>query len=351
MKTAISFPDWVMLEIEHLARYSLLILLFCSTFLFSQKYPNKSVDSALNRGLHQIVNQEFHSAKRTFENLDRNFPKLPFGKIYLCAVEITKSEAFGTEPDKVYIDSLFRSADDLIKKNFSADKKNIWSNYFSALLKGYRAYYNALQGDYFAALSEGLASISLFEECLKIDSAFYEAYTALGTYLYWKSEKTEMFTWLPFIHDEREQGIAMLRKATEHNGYNNFTASYFLIWILENEGLYAEALKVAENMVHQFPNSRFFRYGYAHLLTKSESKKAAAEFQKLLRRAKSDNDRYNQVVAIQRLAELYFASGDYEKAKNLCDEALSIDGFSEYTKSKLSYRLNKLEEIRKSLAK
>ena len=82
-------------EIEHLEHYkfyfTLAFLLSLSSILYCQKYPDKNVDSLLNRGINFIINQKYESAGKNFEQLNNSYPNLPFGKIYLAAAEIAKS--------------------------------------------------------------------------------------------------------------------------------------------------------------------------------------------------------------------------------------------------------------------
>lgn len=112
-----------------------------------------------------------------------------------------------------------------------SDPHYIWNHYFLALTEGYIAYYDALRESWLQAFSTGLSSVSGFEDCLEIDENFYESLIAIGSFKFWKSNKTEFINWLPFIDDEKELGIKYLQKAIKSSGYNSHLAIHSLIWI------------------------------------------------------------------------------------------------------------------------
>ena len=83
-----------MQEIERLVRYSILffilIILFVD-FVPAQNFPDQKVDSLLKTGIRKIINQEYFKAENIFHQLNRDYPDLPFGKIYLAACRIAKA--------------------------------------------------------------------------------------------------------------------------------------------------------------------------------------------------------------------------------------------------------------------
>ena len=83
-----------MQETERLvhSKYLVFILLhFINPNLQSQVYPVSKVDSLLKQGITHIVNQDYDKAELYFDTLNKNFPELPLGNIYLAANKIAKA--------------------------------------------------------------------------------------------------------------------------------------------------------------------------------------------------------------------------------------------------------------------
>jgi hypothetical protein len=130
----------------------------------------------------------------------KKYPELPFGKIYLAVTDITKAFDYGEEINSEAISKNLDEALELSENLLENNPADIWNNYFVALSKGYKSYLRVLNGDWLSAISSGLSSVNYFEDCLEMDSSFYESYVALGTYKFWKSRKLEFLEWLPSLY-------------------------------------------------------------------------------------------------------------------------------------------------------
>ena len=216
-----------MQETEHLAHsknlfnyFLLLFFLFINSTVLSQNYPDESIHLLLKDGIKKIVQQDYDNALAVFTKLNKEHPELPLGKIYIAGVQIAQSFDFGIPFDAAKIESLLDEAYIQSKALLDKDSKNLWYNYFVALAEGYTAYFHAIQENYFSAMSSGLSSVDYFEDCININKNFYEAYIAIGTYRYWKSRKTEFLHWLPFVSDDREEGVSLLESTIYKDTYN-----------------------------------------------------------------------------------------------------------------------------------
>jgi tetratricopeptide (TPR) repeat protein len=261
----------------------IILILFCSSvFLHAQVYPNAEVDSLLRGGIENIINQKYDFAKKDFIILDKEFPKLPIGKIYVAAVEIAKSYDLAIPFKTDLINENLDKAKEMSEALLDSDENNIWNSYFLALADGYEAYFDALTGDWLSAFGTGVTSVHLFEHCMKVDSTFYEALIATGTYKYWKSSKMEFLNWLPFVSDEREEGIKLLEKAVSNSSYNSYLAINSLIWIYIDRHEFDKAIKIAQSALVHYPESRFFKYGLARAYEDVDKQKAIQIYYEIL---------------------------------------------------------------------
>lgn len=342
-----------MQEIELLGHFKniLFALILFTGFSFTQEYPDENVHSILSAGIQEIINQNYDEARVQFELLNKNYPNIPLGKIYLAAVEIAESYDYAEEfDDKVIIDYLDK-AEAQSEKLLSKDAKNVWNKYFLALVKGYNAYYKALNESWIPAFTKGMSSVSDFEDCLEMDAEFYESYIAIGAYKYWSSSKTEFINWLPFISDDKDKGIEYLKKAIKFSSYNSYLAAYSLIWVFIDREAYSDAEKVAEDALYKNPDSRLFKWSLARIYEETDKKKSINLYFDLLESypGYSKNNHINKVIISHIIAQLYYKLGQKEKALQMCNDILSIKDFSEYAADELESRIERVKNLKRKI--
>ena len=347
-----------MLVIELSARFNTKIL-FLFLFLillpknFGQVYPDKSVHKILKSGINLIIDQKYDEAEKLFDQLDKTRKDIPLGKIYLAAVHIAKAYDYEEPYDDQIITKYLEGAKKISERLLKADKKNIWNNYFYALTEGYIAYYDALRESWLQAFSTGLSSVSSFEDCLEIDNRFYESYIALGSYKFWKSKKTEFLNWLPFIDNEKELGIKYLQNAVKYSGYNSHLAIYSLIWIYIEQKDFDAAVKVAELALKDHPKSRIFKWGLARAYENIDPQKSIFLYNEILNSYPINlkSNKINEVTLKHIIAQQLVKVNKKEEAIKICDEILSIDGYSKYELDKLNERLERVSSLKQELEK
>ncbi|MBI5464140.1 MAG: hypothetical protein HY966_04210, partial [Ignavibacteriales bacterium] len=148
---------------------------------------------------------------------------------------------------------------------------------------GMRAFLHSDEGEWLAAIQKGFSAANYFREVIKEDSTFYDAYLGKGTFDYWKSKKTEFLHWLPFIYDDRAEGIRLLEVCAARSLYNRATAMRALIEIHLDAGNWPEAFRWIREGRTVFPDNRFFLWasGVANMKA-GHSPEAAASFRLLL---------------------------------------------------------------------
>ncbi|PID59825.1 MAG: hypothetical protein CR986_04585 [Ignavibacteriae bacterium] len=302
-------------------------------------------------GIELIINQDYANAKEVFYRLDEKFPKIPLGNIYLAATEITKAVDYEEELNEEFVDSLLdlsKEKNDLI---IEEDGESIWTDYYEALIYGYKAYYTSISGNIISALADGFLSLKSYQKCLEKDNEFYEAYIALGTYGYWKSAQTKSLLWIPFVHDNRDEGIEYLEKSLSEFSYNKFLAAYSLIWIYIDYEQSKKAIELAQKMLKQYPDTRFFKWGLARAYQDINKNKAIEIFYEILNSIEVIENRngYNDVVLKHKIAMLYNELGENEKSLSLCNQALDFKIKSVKIKRRLKKRIERLLKLKEEL--
>lgn len=329
----------------------LVIALSISNFTYSQRFPNQEVNKLLDIGIEYVLNQNYDLAKVKFSLLEKNYPDLPFGKIYLAVADITKAfdngEEVNSEAVVKNLDEALELSENLLDKN----PTNIWNHYFVALSKGYKSYLRVLNGEWLSAISSGLSSVDYFDDCLEMDSTFYESYVALGTYKFWKSRKLEFLEWLPFIDDESEKGIKYLELALEKTSYNKNLAAVSLIWIYIENKNFQRAIEIAEKELKKNPINRTLKWALARAYEDLNSRKAIQLYNELLTAYKNipDQNHYHEITLKHIIAQQFVKIGETREALRLCDEILSTNNLTEIIREKLADRLKRVKKLKKEL--
>jgi tetratricopeptide (TPR) repeat protein len=334
-----------------LALYKIIILLLVSSLTFSQVHPDKNVDKLIRNGIENLVKHNYEKALGNFKVLTKEHSRLPLGDIFTAAVFIAEANDYGEKADIDTISKLISHADEKVKILYEAAPDDLWNNYYYAMVKGYSAYFEALNDNYLSAFAEGLSSISYFEKCIEKDSSFYEAYLALGIYKYWRSEKTASLSWLPFIEDEREIGIKYLKFALKHECYNSYLGINSLLWIYINQKEYGRAVKVVENSGNKYRDCRFLKWALADAYQRIDEKKAISIYYELLNFYMNlpGQNHLNEIILKHKIAMLYEQCGESKKALKLCDEILGLKSLNEYVKENLKDRLERIASLKSKL--
>jgi tetratricopeptide (TPR) repeat protein len=324
---------------------------FINIFIYSQRYPNQEVNKLLDVGIEYILNQNYELASSKFNILNKKYPDLPLGKIYLAVVDITKAFDYGEEFNSESIGKNLDDALALSEKLLEKNHNNIWNHYFVALSKGYKSYLRVLNGDWLSALSSGLSSVNYFEDCLEIDSSFYESYVALGTYKFWKSRKLEFLEWLPFFDDESENGIRYLEIALDKTSYNKNLAAVSLIWIYIEKKNFYRAIDIAEKELKKNPINRTLKWALARAYEDVNPGKAIQIYNEIIISYQKipNQNHYNEITLKHIIAQQYSKMGEKREALRLCDEILAIQNLTEYVKEKLDDRLKRVRKLKKEL--
>lgn len=341
-------------EIEHLAHFKVIfIFLLFSGIPFAQNHPNSKIDKTLRLGISEIVKQNYRNAEKIFQEFDEDYPQIPLGKIYLAATLIAESYDYETPFDDNRITSLLSEAKKTSEFLLSSNKKDNWYKYYLALVTGYQAYYEAIKGNLFKALSVGLNSYNLFDEILEQDSTFQDALIAVGTYKYWKSAKLEFLSWLPFIDDEREVGVKLIERSIKNNSYNSHLAIYSLIWIFIHKKDFNNAKYLAEFALNKFPQSRIFKEAYARIYEEIDLNKSVHIYNQVLDSYENLGleNRVRVITLKHKIAIQLQKLGRRTQALKICNEILSIDDLTKFEIDRLGDRLERIKKMQNELLK
>lgn len=302
--------------------------------------------------------QKYSGAKKIFDRCISEFPNHPAG--YLCKAILydVMSQDFETPVPEPEFTKLLERAQRLSEEILEKEKNSWEALCYLGMTHSYIAYHKFRQGsNWFSGLQHGLKATGYLQDCIDINPKAYDAYTGIGTYKYWKSRKMFFLTWTPFVTDERELGIQLLRKAEQDATYTNCAATNVLVWIYIEENRYTDAENCARAGLKKYPNNRLFLWGLASAAERQKHWNDAREVYQTILQSLDDETHERRYIEIQAHAKIALMSNelkDDQTARKECNWVLAHSNFdtSDFTNdgaARIKRRIKEVTELRDKL--
>ncbi len=301
-------------------------LLILPSVCFSQLISTRT-DSLIREGIRLSIKQSYPKAISIFAKMQEEMPVNPVGYFFQAAVLQTQMMDYETYNKETEFLDLVKKTIQLSKSYLKDNQKDPWAYFFLGGGYGYLAFYQGKQNKLMEAFKTGRNSIKALEKALKNDSSLYDLYFGLGTYKYYRSKLSRYFTWLPFVGDERKQGIEMIKTAMQKSKYSRYSAMSGLCWICIEEENYEEGFEIVKKALEEFPQSRIFLWCAAKTAKKLELwDEAAGYYEKILFSLKTENvlSPYNEIICRVNLCEIYSKLKKFQETEEQCQKILSI---------------------------
>ncbi|MCX7834941.1 MAG: hypothetical protein N2450_02570 [bacterium] len=217
------------------------------------------------------------------------------------------------------------------------------------LIEGLKSNILRRQGDFLKAITSALNMKKYLTECIQLDPNLIDAYVGLGNFDYWSSKA---LTYLPFLIDHRERGIARLIEAEKKSLLHPVIASTALIWIYMDKKEYSIALKRAEELLVKYPNARSLMWAAGESSYQMKNwEKGIYYYEMILQSVKSSagqKNHYNELGCYHRLIEMYRMINNKEKAKLYIKLAKSLK-LSDEVKERKKKDISDIEKWEKEL--
>lgn len=269
--------------------------------------------------LRQIVSagfsEDYAEAESLAISLQWRYPYHPIGFIMQAAMLQSKMldyEHFNYRQEfYTLIELTKKKARDRLDQNES----DPWSLYCLGLAHGSHAVFESRDGSWLTAVKQGVRAKKAFSKCVETDPQFYDAYVGIGSYHYWRTVKTGIVNWLPFVQDDRDEGVRELEIAADSARFSSDFAKDALIWVYIDMEEYEKAESLAVQMQQKYPGGKKFLWGLAQARVKSEEyDRALTAYERLLDKVISDPNRanyYNEIEIRRRIAECADKLGRY----------------------------------------
>jgi tetratricopeptide (TPR) repeat protein len=304
------------------------LFLFQIQVLLAMNPQEEPVRSLILQGMDFSFNNRFEEAKQVFDQLMEQYPQHPVGYFYKAA---TIQARMLDEEDYRQEEEFYELAERTIQLSDSLKKvgtDNSWIYFYKGSAFLYRSFMKMKQGSWFSAFKDASRGVKILEEAVSRDSLLYDAYLGIGSFKYWKSTKAEFLLWLPFISDQREQGISLIYRAIEKGDFVKYVGRDQLVWILMDKKDYAEAFRLARQNYKAYPDSRFFKWTLAAAAFHSrEWEFSNLLYQELLQQVRQlpQNNHLNEIECLVKMAEIAANNQQWPEVYQLTDQALRFN--------------------------
>lgn len=275
-------------------------------------------------GLEHSYREDYDSAKAYFTAAIDYDPEDPSGHFFLCGLYGLYMNDFTTdEVDGVFLINLFQTIWSA-RKRLEADSSDAWAHFYLGGAYAYRAFREQQRGSKWSALGHALTAVDELKKSVSLDSTIYDAYMGIGSYHYFINY---LWSRVPFLGRNPEKGIDEIRLAMEKGTFVKVPAQEGLVHILLREKRRDEALKLAQDLIRRYPESRTFRWTLAKVYEEmkdwNEASRVYRELQGMLLSAQPENV-YNLAFCGLRLSHCLHRSGEHNEALEVCEDSLAL---------------------------
>ena len=313
------------------------------------------LDSVLAlRVISLITAERYEEALSISDSLIDTHPQAPGGWFLRASVLSSRSIDFEDELDDPAFHLACDSVRSICSRLIENGEDSAWVRFYLGSTLGYLSFKAMKNGRTFDAVSKAVKMAANYEETIKIDSSFWDAYLGLGVYYYQRSQRAGILRVIRLISDRREEGLRLLQICAEKGRFSSIAASSNIAWLAIYREDYETALSVSEELLEQYPYSRAFLWclGRAQIGLKRWDE-AIETYRRILTsvRQESRNNRYNEISCLHAMTTANAELNNWHEVVRLSGEALTLNIDSKVTARKLKdlKRLKKLH--RKGLRK
>ncbi|MBN1894235.1 tetratricopeptide repeat protein [bacterium] len=284
-------------------------------------------DSLIRRGIDQTYGMAYDSALATFEKLSDDPDWAMLRPFYTAAT--LQSQMMDFESNR-WKESFFHSINQAIflgEQLLETGGPDPWIYFYLGNAYAYKGLFQVRDGSIIPGFINAHKGVGFLEKTMELDPGFADAAIGIGSYQYWSGRFYRYLSWLPFIRDERKQGVSLIENALEKKPFSYWIGLNSLGWIEYDRKNYQRALDLFNRGLSRFPGSRFFLWGVADCLFKMEDYEACiAVYKELLAgiQSASVNNGYNEAECRRKLMKAFFALERYKETLLHCQAILKL---------------------------
>jgi len=338
-----------------LRNYIIIISLFITISIFSQKLPNYNKLISASEKL--AYNFEFDSCKSLINTAIKLSPERPEAFQVLSKIHLWYF--LGSKENNDY-KQFFEFSDStllLAEKLLDEDEENTDLLYLFGNIFKYRAMAYGTGGSTLDAFWATKKAVSFYEDVIDLDSNYYDAYGGIGIFEYALSYVPALFNWalsLSGLSADQKNGFEFIQIASQ-KGQLDKTEYKFHLSKLFDEHLadYEKSLGILNKLIKKFPLNPLFHYQAAIEYIKSKNLKLANE--ELLHVLEINHPKFIQTNSFSNflLGDIHFRQNNFKLAKEyyhtflITTKTIDYTGIASLRTAYCNYFLDDEQEFKK----
>ena len=329
------------------------LLMFPGSACGELSTDSPEVDSIILGAMDLVYADKTKEAVEEFKKLIEIFPEDPIGYFYVSATLQTMMDDYRNYS---HMDEFNKYMNLAIKTGEKRKKKGNLTAYDCLYLGGaigFRGVNKGLTGNWMGAFVDGLKGKGYLEKALKLNPKLYDVYYGLGTYHFWKSLKSKIFWWLPFVKDNRQMGIDMIKLSIEKGKYAREDAKLALVRIWVENKEYQNAFAMIGELRKTQPNKPFLLWLLGRAQLETQMYDGAINTYQSLLEALTNSPYYHPAGEVEcrfYLALAYYENKDFEKSSDVIDSILAFEKNPKENKSIKDF-IGKAKNLKKKIKK
>ena len=310
-------------------RYSFRIFLISLALTYtavSQTPFTSDVDSLILHGIDCTFTCEFDSAMDLFQSVVDQYPEHIVGYFYQAATLQSKMMDYETD---LWEEPFYQKIDQAIsvgQRQIEEARDDPWTYFYLGNTYSYKGLYQAKTGGLIPGFINARKGLYYLEKSVELDSSLYDAYLVIGNFKYWEGRFYRYLKWLPWVSDERREGLRMIRQSIKQGTFSRWVGLNSLAWIEFDRKRFVIALKLFREGLRRYPGSRFFLWGMAHASFRMKNYiEAILYYQEILDSILSNdlNNGYNEAECHLKIGLCRFYLEEFDQAIENFDAVLN----------------------------
>jgi tetratricopeptide (TPR) repeat protein len=234
--------------------------------------PGPEFNKKLEEGVQAFYQTEWGRARKIFDELKSESPSNPMPYFFESMMPFWEY-FFVNQTEELATEFLEKSEKAIELSNKRLDKVPGDTTMVMILsgLHGYRSLVAAGESNYKIAIRSSMTGFSYTRKLLSLDSDRPDAKIGRGMYYYMLGSVPKEMKWVTNIaglKGDIEMGLSELTLAAQSDSYVRHDAKMILMYLLNREEKYEEALVYAEKLTKEFPENVIFIYKKAEIYEK-----------------------------------------------------------------------------------
>jgi tetratricopeptide (TPR) repeat protein len=324
--------------------------MFVSTILALQifLYNNATADQLIRAAMAANYNLQFAESQRLTHELQQRYPDHPVG--YLLEAEADWWQAQADPTNKEIEKAYYAAQKSAVEHGSQALKENKYArvellSYLASSYGSLARFQVTRKSAYFSALRAGMKALRNAREVYAIDPDYYDVYTGLGAYNYFTATMPgpiKPFAFLIGVHGDKELGLQQLRQAMEKSRHSRTEAKIVYYSALLQENRYADAFRLLEDLMKEFPDNFIFYHWTRSLFEVQHQTDAGIRYLDALAGRQMDRAPTLSKHALLEEASLEHTAGRDNEAKQTLNRIQSIPGNDRLVQSQMTELEKKL---------